>query len=118
MPLLSPAGKYKVRQTRLSLSSWECGVGGKCELAELQKHETVGACVERKNLILRKSKPGFWLLKLESFHRGVFNSFLKAESQVWQSTQYGMKHFVGIRLQGPCALEIMSFSKSRGNVKE
>lgn len=30
MPLLSPAGKQKVRQTRLSLSSWECGVGAKC----------------------------------------------------------------------------------------
>lgn len=30
VPLLSPGGKYKVRQTRVSLSSWECGIGGKC----------------------------------------------------------------------------------------
>lgn len=30
MSLLSPARKCKVRQTRFSLSSWECGVGGKC----------------------------------------------------------------------------------------
>lgn len=61
-----------------------------------------------KNFILRKSKPGFWHLKLKSLHERVFNSLLKAESQVWQSTQYGMKHFLGVRLQDPSAFEIVS----------
>lgn len=74
-------------------------------LAELQKHGTEEACVERKNFILRKSKPGFWHLKLEIFHRGVFSSFLKAECQMWQSTQYEMKHFLGVRVQDPCAFD-------------
>lgn len=76
------------------------GVGGKC-LGSLGARETCGtegACVERKNCIWRKLKPGFWHLKLKCFHRQIFNSFLAAESRVWERTRFGVMCFLGVTL--------------------
>lgn len=99
MPLLLPAGKYKSdRQESQCVAQsvvWEESVQIDWEL---QKRGTEGACAERKNFIQRKSKPGFWHLELKSFRRGVFNSFLKAECRVQKSTQFGMMHFLGVKL--------------------
>lgn len=96
MPLLSPAGKNKVRQTRVSLC--ECGIGGKYSnsLGATETWNRGNLCREEKHL--EKIKTRLLALKLKSFHRGTFESFLKAECHVWKSMQFGMVHFLGVRL--------------------
>ena len=66
MFLLSPAGKYKVRQTRVSLCSWECGIGGKCS-DSLGTTETWnrGFLCRAEKLHLEKIKTRLLALKTE-----------------------------------------------------
>lgn len=85
------------------------GVGGKClgSLGARETCETEGACVERKNCIWRKLKPGFWHLKLKCFHRQIFNSFLAAESRLWERTRFGLMRFLGVTLEEQRVLKLM-----------
>jgi len=66
MPLLSPAGKYKVRQTGVSLCSWECGKGGKCSysLGATDTWNRGSLCGEER-LHLEKIKTRFLALETE-----------------------------------------------------
>lgn len=66
MLLLSPAGKYKVRQTGVSLCGWECGIGGKCSdsLGTTEMWNRGSLCGEEK-LHLEKIKTRLLAFRIE-----------------------------------------------------